>query len=41
MIERKQRAEKDTLLISHNEETFDALIPSELIYYLHAQPATQ
>lgn len=41
MIEQKQRAGKGILLISHNEEIFDALIPSEQIYYLHARPATQ
>jgi peptide/nickel transport system ATP-binding protein len=38
-LREKLRAGKGILLISHNEEIFDALIPDEHIYYLHAQPA--
>jgi peptide/nickel transport system ATP-binding protein len=40
-LREKLRAGKGILLISHNEEIFDALIPNEHIYYLHAQPARQ
>ncbi len=36
MIREKQRAGKGILLISHNEEIFDALIPRDHIYHLHA-----
>jgi peptide/nickel transport system ATP-binding protein len=39
MIRGKQRAGKGILLISHNEEIFDALISKEHIYYLQAAPA--
>jgi ABC-type dipeptide/oligopeptide/nickel transport system ATPase subunit len=38
-LREKLRAGKGILLISHNEEIFDALIPSECIYYLDAQSA--
>ncbi len=38
MIREKQRAGKGILLISHNEEIFDALIPRDHIYHLHASP---
>jgi peptide/nickel transport system ATP-binding protein len=40
-LREKLRAGKGILLISHNEEIFDALIPNEHIYYLHAQPAKE
>ena len=40
MLQEKQRAGKGILLISHNEEIFDALIPKEHIYYLQAEPAS-
>lgn len=40
-LREKLLARKGILLISHNEEIFDALIPNEHIYYLHTQPARQ
>jgi ABC-type multidrug transport system ATPase subunit len=40
-LREKLRAGKGILLISHNEEIFDALIPAEHIYYLHAQPVKE
>ena len=36
MLKEKQKTGKGILLISHNEEIFDAIIPEEHIYYLHA-----
>jgi peptide/nickel transport system ATP-binding protein len=36
MLKEKQRSGKGILLISHNEEIFDAIVPEEYIYYLHA-----
>ena len=35
MIRARQRSRKGILLVSHNEEIFDALVPPEQIYYLH------
>lgn len=40
MLKEKQHAGKGILLISHNEEIFDALIPRDHIYHLHALPIT-
>jgi ABC-type dipeptide/oligopeptide/nickel transport system ATPase subunit len=37
MLKAKQRDGKGILLISHNEEIFDAMIPGECVYYLHSQ----
>ena len=39
MLKEKQRAGKGILLISHNEEIFDALVSKEHVYYLHAGPS--
>ncbi|MFN0158474.1 MAG: ATP-binding cassette domain-containing protein [Bacteroidota bacterium] len=39
-LREKLSAGKGILLISHNEEIFDALTPKEHIYYLQAQPIT-
>ena len=36
MIGEKQKAGKSILLISRNEETFDALVADENVYYLHS-----
>jgi ABC-type glutathione transport system ATPase component len=36
MLKEKQKSGKGILLISHNEEIFDAIVPEEYIYYLHA-----
>lgn len=38
LLGEKLRAGKGILLISHNEEIFDALIPKEHVYYLCANP---
>jgi ABC-type multidrug transport system ATPase subunit len=38
MLKEKQKAGKGILLISHNEEIFDAIVPEESVYYLHAIP---
>lgn len=35
-LKEKQQEGKGILVISHNEEIFDALIPREHVYYLHA-----
>jgi ABC-type glutathione transport system ATPase component len=37
MLRKKQSAGKAILLISHNEEIFDAIVPKEDIFYLHAR----
>jgi ABC-type dipeptide/oligopeptide/nickel transport system ATPase subunit len=36
MLKEKQKSGKGVLLISHNEEIFDAIVPEEYVYYLHA-----
>jgi ABC-type glutathione transport system ATPase component len=36
MLKEKQKSGKGILLISHNEEIFDAIVPQENVYYLHA-----
>jgi peptide/nickel transport system ATP-binding protein len=41
MMKEKQHMGTGMLLISHNEEMFDALIPDEDVYYLHSFPAQQ
>jgi peptide/nickel transport system ATP-binding protein len=38
MLKKKQKAGKGILLISHNEEIFDAIVPQEYVYYLQASP---
>lgn len=37
MLQRKQREGKGILLISHNEEIFDAIVPPRNIYFLRAE----
>ncbi|MCF8242695.1 MAG: ATP-binding cassette domain-containing protein [Melioribacteraceae bacterium] len=37
MLERKQNDQKGIIIISHNEEIFDAVIPQRNVYYLHAE----
>lgn len=37
MIRMRQRSGKGILLVSHNEEIFDALVSRQHIYYLHAE----
>ncbi len=39
MIGTRQRSGKGILLVSHNEEIFDALVPRRNVYYLHTQAA--
>ena len=39
MLKEKQRAGKGILLISHNEEIFDAVVPTESVYYLKSEPS--
>lgn len=39
LLAEKLQAGKGILLISHNEEIFDALIPGEHVYYLRSEPA--
>jgi peptide/nickel transport system ATP-binding protein len=39
LLREKQQAGAGMLLISHNEEMFDAIIPDENIYFLQSQPA--
>ncbi|MCX6120147.1 MAG: ATP-binding cassette domain-containing protein [Ignavibacteriales bacterium] len=36
MLKQKQKSGKGILLISHNEEIFDAIVPEEYVYYLQA-----
>lgn len=36
MVQRKQEQGKAILLISHNEDIFDRIVPKDDIYYLHA-----
>ena len=36
MLKEKQKSGKGILLISHNEEIFDAIVPEESVYYLRA-----
>jgi ABC-type glutathione transport system ATPase component len=36
MLKEKQKSGKGILLISHNEEIFDAIVPKENVYYLQA-----
>jgi peptide/nickel transport system ATP-binding protein len=36
MLKEKQKSGKGVLLISHNEEIFDAIVPEVNVYYLHA-----
>lgn len=38
MLREKQQASKSILLISHNEEIFETLIPHQYTYYLRAEP---
>jgi ABC-type dipeptide/oligopeptide/nickel transport system ATPase subunit len=40
MIETKQRTGKGILLVSHNEEIFDAIIPPTNVYYLLARTSS-
>ena len=37
MIRMRQHIGKGILLVSHNEEIFDALVSRQYIYYLHAE----
>lgn len=37
VIQQKQSAGRAILLISHNEEIFDAVVPPESVYYLHGE----
>ncbi len=36
-LQQQQQAGKAILLVSHNEEIFDRLVPTEQVYYLHAR----
>jgi ABC-type multidrug transport system ATPase subunit len=36
-LQQQQQVGKAILLISHNEEIFDRLVPAEQVYYLHAR----
>ena len=38
MIRMRQHSGKGILLVSHNEEIFDALVSRQYIYYLRAEP---
>jgi len=38
MLKEKEKSGKGILLISHNEEIFDAIVPRENVYYLQALP---
>ncbi|HVN47182.1 MAG TPA: ATP-binding cassette domain-containing protein [Bacteroidota bacterium] len=40
ILKEKQREGKGILIISHNEEIFDAVISPDRVYYLHASPST-
>jgi ABC-2 type transport system ATP-binding protein len=40
LLQRRQQAGRGILLISHNEEMFDALVHRDHTYYLHAGPAS-
>lgn len=40
MIQRKQEQGKAILLISHNEEIFDRIVPPDCVYFLQAQPSS-
>jgi peptide/nickel transport system ATP-binding protein len=40
ILKEKQKSGKGVLLISHNEEIFDAIVPEEYVYYLHAVQLT-
>jgi hypothetical protein len=41
ILQEKQKEGKGILVISHNEEIFDAVVPPESVYYLHTSSTLQ